>query len=266
MPLTPDEEQLLKPVPNEEQWRRKQREVIAAANKKNQQRDEIQKELFSVKAKHEALEEKYVALLSEMEALKQERCVTEWNKGLYSALERLQRENSILVGELDSKEQAIFNGAQDLPARVDVEQLDDFVKMKIEQNAGLRNEAESLTTYLVKIEKEREKDFAELQSVKNELESIRGPRTVWGTPSQIRTLEDFPALGSSGRQRAATPSVSTFTADSSASSAETMCQLLLSRFDNLEETLRTQVVAVKPKAIPVAKPQSWGEQAEVEVA
>jgi hypothetical protein len=57
-----------------------------------------------------------------------------------------------------------------------------------------------------KIEKEREKDLTELQSAKNELDSIRGPRTVWGTPSQIRTLEDFPALGSSGgKARAATP-------------------------------------------------------------
>ena len=210
-------------------------------------------------------------LLSEMEALKKDREVTDCTKGLYSSLERLQRENSILLSELGAKDSAFFNGAQELPAEPNIQQLDNFVKVKIDQNVGLREEAQSLTSYLVTMEKEREKDLTQLHSLKNELGSIRGPRTVWGTPAtpnQIRTLEDFPTLGNTGpsKPRATTPSVSTFTGDSSASSADTMCQLLLSRFDSLEEVIRKNGLVVAKSQTPATKPKAtkWADAVEAD--
>ena len=258
-------EALLKPVSNEEDWRRKQRQVIRAANQKNEERDKIRKELYVEKKKYEDLEDKYTKLLSETDALKEQKQTTCEHS---SSVERLQVETSLLVSELGLKDEEFFNGAQDLPTQPNVEQLDEFVKIKIDQNAKLRSEVQSLSGYLITMEKEREKHLNDIQSLKNQLNSVnndldaaRGaPRTIWGTQSQIRTLNDFPALGGS-KPRVTTPSaISTFTGDSSASSAETMCQLILSRFDNLEETLRIQGVVVKPKAIP--SPKTWADKAE----
>ena len=186
-------EALLKPVSNEEDWRRKQRQVIRAANQKNEERDKIRKELYVEKKKYEDLEDKYTKLLSETDALKEQKQTTCEHS---SSVERLQVETSLLVSELGLKDEEFFNGAQDLPTQPNVEQLDEFVKIKIDQNAKLRSEVQSLSGYLITMEKEREKHLNDIQSLKNQLNSVnndldaaRGaPRTIWGTQSQIRTL------------------------------------------------------------------------------